>query len=132
MIPEDQRSVNHDPKVQPFCRNTDPQTSADAAKQRSLKITDLHVFVLRHHLEHRDTDKNAGLAAVKAGITDDSDQGRRASRTLREDYGWCQWALDRDGKPAQAKNHRTNRWAQRNCITEAGSAALMEITVKGA
>ena len=128
MIPEDQRSVNHDPNVQPYCRNSDPITSEMAAKNRSKKIKDIHLFVLRHHLEHQDSDRNAGIAAVKAGKTFDTEEGRRASRTIREDWEWIQVDLGPDGKPNLVQNYGSNQMARRNRITEEGSAVLMSIT----
>ena len=120
-----QHSVNFDPAVQPFCRNSDPRTSEEAAKTRSRKLKDIHYFVLRHHSEHKDSDRNAGFAAVAAGLTLDWEHGRRASRSLREDLKWIEPLLEADGHPAVTKNYGTNKFAARNQITEAGSAALM-------
>ena len=120
-----QRSINFDEAVQPFCRNSDPRTSEQAAKTRSRKVQPIHYFVLRHHLEHKDSDRNAGFAAVAAGLTLDWEHGRRASRSIREDLNWIEPMLDDDGQPAVVKNYGTNKFAARNRITEEGSAALM-------
>ena len=124
-----QRSINFDPAVQPFCRNSDPRTSEQAAKTRSRQVKDIHYFVLRHHLEHKDSDRNAGFAAVAAGLTLDWEHGRRASRSIREDLNWIEPMLDDEGQPVVVKNYGTNKMAARNRITEAGSAALMSASV---
>ena len=124
-----QRSINFDPAVQPFCRNSDPRTSEAAAKTRSRKVQPIHYFVLRHHLEHRDSDRNAGFAAVKAGLTLDWEHGRRASRSLREDLEWIEPMLEPNGQPAVVKNYGTNKSANRNQLTEKGSAALMSAPI---
>ena len=116
---------NFDPAVQPFCRNSDPVTSADAAKSRSTEIKDVHYFVLRHHLQFRDTDRNAGEAAVKAGHAAEWEEGRRASRTVKE-KGWIETFIDENGKPARAVNNSTGKKGLRHRITEEGSAALLE------
>ena len=89
----------------------------------------IHYFVLRHHLEHKDSDRNAGFAAVAAGLTLDWEHGRRASRSLREDLKWIEPMLESDGHPAVTKNYGTWKFAARNRITEAGSAALMSAPV---
>ncbi len=124
-----QRSINFDEAVQPFCRNSDPRTSEAAAKTRSHKVQPIHYFVLRHHLEHKDSDRNAGFAAVAAGLTLDWEHGRRASRSLREDLQWIEPMLESDGQAAVIKSCGTNKWASRNRITEAGSAALMSAPI---
>ena len=124
-----QRSINFDEAVQPFCRNSDPRTSEQAAKTRSRKVLPIHYFVLRHHLEHKDSDRNAGFAAVAAGLTLDWEHGRRASRTIREDLKWIEPMLDDKGLPVVVKNYGTNKIAVRNRITEEGSAALMAQSV---
>ena len=76
----------------------------------------IHYFVLRHHLEHKDSDRNAGFAAVAAGLTLDWEHGRRASRSIREDLNWIEQMLDDDGQPAVVKNYGTNKFAARNRI----------------
>ena len=113
------------PAEQPFCRNSDPETSAYAARTRDRKVTDAHVFVLHHHLQHQDSDRNAGVAAVKAGLVPDWETGRRASRSVREDFEWTTIALQDDGKPQTVKNLGSNKPGKRNRITEEGSAVLM-------
>ena len=124
-----QRSINFDEAVQPFCRNSDPRTSEAAAKTRSRKVQPIHYFVLRHHLEHKDSDRNAGFAAVAAGLTLDWEHGRRASRTIREDLKWIEPLFNDDGQVEVVLNYGTNKFAARNRITEAGSAALMAQSV---
>ena len=114
-----------DPAIQPFCRNSDPDTSAEAAKSRSTEIKDVHFFVLRHHLQFKDTDRNAGEAAVKAGHAADWEEGRRASRTVKE-KGWVETFIDSDGKLARTVNNSTGKKGLRHRITEQGSAALMD------
>ena len=89
----------------------------------------IHYFVLRHHLEHKDSDRNAGFAAVAAGLTLDWEHGRRASRSLREDLQWIEPLLDAEGKPEEVANYGTGKMAARNRITEAGSAALMSASI---
>ena len=116
-----------DPAVQPFCRNSDPLTSAEAAKRRKRDPGPEHLFVLRHHLLHRDSDANAGKAVMEAGLVNTQEAGRRASRTIREDFKWIAIDIDPEtGKPLTVKNHLSTRQGQRNRITEKGSAVLME------
>jgi hypothetical protein len=118
---------NFDSAVQPFCRNSDPRTSEDAAKQRKRDPGPEHLFVLRWHLEHRDSDANAGHAAMRAGLVNTQEAGRRASRTIREDLGWTQVETDPETlHPLTVRNRMSNRSGNRNRITEKGSAALME------
>ena len=62
-------------------------------------------------------------------MTLDWEHGRRASRSLREDLQWIEPMLESDGQPAVVKNYGTNKWAARNRITEAGSAALMSASI---
>ena len=89
----------------------------------------IHYFVLRHHLEHKDSDRNAGFAAVAAGLTLDWEHGRRASRTIREDLKWIEPLFNDDGQVEVVLNYGTNKFAARNRITEEGSAALMAQSV---
>lgn len=116
---------SYNPAEQPFCRNSDPETSAYAARTRSRKVTNAHYFVLRHHLEHQDSDRNAGEAAVKAGLVPDWETGRRASRSVREDLKWTTILLHENGKAETVKNLGSNKPGKRNRITEEGRAALM-------
>ena len=128
MLQTDLFHPTFNPSVQPFCRNSDPQTSADAAKRRKRDPGPEHFFVLRHHLINRDSDANAGQAAFEAGLVRTQDSGRRASRTIREDFGWVAIDLDPEtNEPLTIRNHMSNRSGQRNRITEKGSAALMEV-----
>ena len=126
-----------DPKVQPITRNTDPQTSADAAASLNRQTRDLHCFILRHHLDHQDTDRNAGEALVAAGFVDcsgnvdrpitDWEEGRRASRWIREELGWTEYFLGDDGKPAVTPNNSTGKKGQRNRLTRDGWQALLNM-----
>ena len=114
------------PAVQPFCRNSDPDTSAEAAATRSTKIKEVHYFILGHHQKFKDTDRNAGEAALAAGLARDWEEGRRASRTVK-DKGWIETFEDVDGKFAKALNTSTNKRGLRHRITDEGIAALMEV-----
>ena len=120
---------SYNPAEQPFCRNIDPETSAYAARTRSRKVTDAHYFVLRHHLLHQDSDRNAGIAAEKAGLVPDWETGRRASRSVREDMKWTTFLFQGNGKPETVKNLGSNKPGKRNRITEEGSAALLSSDV---
>ena len=124
-----QRSINFNPAEQPFCRNSDPRTSADAAKLRNRRVRPVHYFVLSHHLQHKDSDRNAGIAAVEAGFAQDVEEGRRASRSVREDWEWTEIILKDDGTHDTIKNRGTNRSGKRNRLTEDGSAALMSQSI---
>jgi|MDSW01.1.fsa_nt_gb hypothetical protein len=116
---------NYDARVQPFCRNSDPATSAEAAKKRNRSAGPEHFYALRHHLQHRDSDRNAGLALFEAGLVADVEAGRRASRTIREDLNWIAIELGDNGKPLTVPNRGTTRSGQRNRVTEKGSDALL-------
>jgi len=120
---------SYNPAEQPFCRNSDPETSAYAARTRSRKVTTAHYFVLRHHLQHQDSDRNAGIAAKEAGLVPDWETGRRASRSVREDLEWTTIVLQEDGKPETIRNLGSNKLGKRNKITEEGSAALLSFGI---
>lgn len=104
-----------------FSRRNDPETSREASKQRKRDPGPEHYFVLGHHLEHIDTDANAGQAALEAGVVNTQEHGRRASRTIREDFGWTEIAIDPEsGKPITRRNRMSNRSGQANKLTAFG------------
>ena len=108
-----------------FARNSDPETSKEAARTRSTKIQPVHYFVLRHHSKHFDSDANAGQAAFLAGECDCQEEGRRASRTIREDLEWIEVLVDpASGKAATAKNVTSGKSGRRNALTEKGRRVL--------
>ncbi len=105
-----------------FSRRNDPETSREASKQRKRDPGPEHYFVLRHHAEHLDSDANAGQAALEAGFVNTQEHGRRASRTIREDFGWTKIAIDSEsGKPMTRKNRMSNRSGQANELTPLGA-----------
>jgi hypothetical protein len=104
-----------------FSRRNDPETSREASKQRKRDPGPEHYFVLEHHLEHIDTDANAGQAALEAGVVNTQEHGRRASRTIREDFGWTEIAIDPEsGRPITRRNRMSNRSGQANKLTAFG------------
>lgn len=108
-----------------FARRSDPETSQEAARTRSRKIQPVHYFVLRHHAEHFDTDANAGQAAFLAGQCGCQEEGRRASRTIREDLEWIEFLIDPDsGKAVTARNVTSGKPGKRNVVTEKGGRVL--------
>ena len=95
-----------------------------AKRQSSANATQAHehYFVLRHHAEHLDSDANAGQAALEAGFVNTQEHGRRASRTIREDFGWTKIAIDPEsGTPVTRKNRMSNRSGQANELTPLGA-----------
>ena len=108
-----------------FARHTDPSTSQEAARTRSRKIQPVHYFVLEHHAFNRDSDANAGQAAFLAKQCKTQEEGRRASRTIREDLGWLEIMHDPDtGKPVTVRNVTSGKSGMRNMLTEVGRDVL--------
>lgn len=104
-----------------FSRRNDPETSREASRQRKRDPGPEHYFVLHHHAQHLDSDANAGQAALEAGVVNTQEHGRRASRTIREDFGWTKIAIDpQSGKPMTRRNRMSNRSGQANELTPLG------------
>ena len=120
-----------DPNVDPFVRSSDPHTSREAAEQRSHKITKAHIFCLRHHAANPDSDANAGQACFEAGFVSRQEEGRRASRTINEDFKWTENRIDPDsplGRYFCAHNPNTNRQGKKNFLTPEGLKRLSQET----
>lgn len=108
-----------------FARHTDPCTSKEAARTRSRKIQPVHYFVLQHHADHSDSDANAGQAAFLANQCKTQEEGRRASRTIREDLRWIEILSDPEtGKPLTVRNVTSGKSGARNVLTTIGQEVL--------
>lgn len=108
-----------------FARRADPATSKEAARTRSRKIQPVHYFVLEHHASCPDSDANAGQAAFLAQQCKTQEEGRRASRTIREDLGWIE--IDHDpntGKPVTVRNLTSGKSGMRNRVNATGREVL--------
>ena len=115
-----------DPHVDPFVRSSDPHTSREAAEKRSRKIGPEHLFCLRHHAATPDSDANAGLKCLEAGLVSSQEMGRRASRTIREDLNWTENLIDPDsGRYLTVPNRNSSRAGKQNFLTPLGRNQLL-------
>ncbi len=106
-------------------RAEDPDTSREAAESLSLELKDVHFYLLQHHYYHQDSDGNAGQVALEKGFVRSAETGRRASRTLREAYKLTEYKNDlQTKKPAVVQGRLSQRFGQRNFLTDAGLELL--------
>ena len=109
-------------------RAEDPDTSKEAAESLNLELKDVHFYLLQHHYYHQDSDGNAGQVALEKGFVRSAETGRRASRTLREAYKLTEYKNDpQTKKPAVVQGRLSQRFGQRNFLTDAGLELLEDL-----
>jgi hypothetical protein len=108
-----------DPSVDPFVRATDPETSREAAKQRSHALTPNHLALYAWQRENQESDRNAALHAAEAGLTPCAETGRRLNRKLKEE-GFLEYRMDPDGKWLKVNNRHSNYLGKRCFPTPRG------------
>lgn len=93
-------------------RNSDPNTSRDAALSLDHGLKDVHRAALRWFERNGpQTDDEAANGLVMSGFTDRHETARRWVRTVRERHGLLVPALDEDGLQMKRKNARSGREA---------------------
>jgi hypothetical protein len=105
-------------------RKGDPATSGEAADQLDFTFRSQHDRLIDWLRSNGPaTDQEIAVAMVRRGVYDREETARRASRTVREEYGLMVPAMKEDGKRLRHKNPETGAsaycWAYGECQPKA-------------